>query len=136
MNWYRRILNQFKPARIAMAVVSILVIFVSTTRASDGVPESSTGFASFYNGHAKHGVKGKYFAAHPKYPIGTILKVVNLSNHKSIRVEVIERGPSRRRQRHGVIIDLSKAAAKELDFVGKGRARVKIEVIKLGAQEP
>lgn len=62
--------------------------------------------------------------AHKFYPFGTHLKVTNLSNNKSVIVKVIDRGPYRR----GRIIDLSWAAAKEIDMLAQGVASVKIEL--------
>lgn len=61
--------------------------------------------------------------AHQYYPFGTMLKVTNLRNDKSVIVEVIDRGPFGR----GRIIDLSWAAAKKLDMISQGVATVKVE---------
>lgn len=62
--------------------------------------------------------------AHRTYPFGTLLKVTNLNNGKSVVVKVIDRGPFAR----GRIIDLSWRAAKELDILSKGVSTVKVEV--------
>lgn len=64
--------------------------------------------------------------AHRYYPFGTHLKVTNLSNDKSVVVKVIDRGPFGR----GRIIDLSWAAAKEIDMISQGVASVKVELIE------
>lgn len=61
--------------------------------------------------------------AHRYYPFGTMLKVTNLRNNKSVIVEVIDRGPFGR----GRIIDLSWAAANEIDMISQGVATVKVE---------
>lgn len=61
--------------------------------------------------------------AHRYYPFGTMLKITNLRNNKSVIVEVIDRGPFGR----GRIIDLSWAAAKEIDMISQGVATVKVE---------
>lgn len=61
--------------------------------------------------------------AHRYYPFGTMLKVTNLRNDKSVIVEVIDRGPFGR----GRIIDLSWAAAKEIGMISQGVATVKVE---------
>jgi rare lipoprotein A len=66
-------------------------------------------------------------AAHPTFPFGTIVRVTNLANGRSVSVRVVDRGPNRRVRREGVIIDVSRAAAKQLDFIEDGRARVRIE---------
>lgn len=62
--------------------------------------------------------------AHRSYPFGTILKVTNLSNNKSVEVKVTDRGPFHK----GRVVDLSWAAAKELGMLSQGIATVKVEV--------
>ncbi len=62
-------------------------------------------------------------AAHRTLPLGTVIRVTNLDNSKSIEVTVTHRGPSTRSR----IIDLSYGAARELGFVAQGMARVSIE---------
>jgi len=64
--------------------------------------------------------------AHRFYPFGTMLKVTNLSNDKSVLVKVIDRGPFGR----GRIIDLSYAAAKEIGMLAQGVATVKVEMME------
>ncbi len=63
--------------------------------------------------------------AHRYYPFGTMLKVTNMSNNKSVVVKVIDRGPFGR----GRIIDLSWAAAKEIGMIAQGVASVKVELM-------
>jgi rare lipoprotein A len=107
---------------------------------SQRVLKTETGLASFY-GSAFQGKKtasGERFdktdwvAAHPSYPLGTIARVTNLENNKTIQVRVIDRGPTRENRQEGVIIDLSKDAAKELGFIRDGRAQVQVDVIEWG----
>jgi len=62
-------------------------------------------------------------AAHRILPLGTIIRVTNLDNFKSIKVKINDRGPFVKNR----ILDLSLAAARELDFAAQGTARVKIE---------
>lgn len=62
--------------------------------------------------------------AHRSYPFGTLLKVTNLSNNKSVIVKVIDRGPYGR----GRVIDLSWAAANKIGMISQGIATVKIEM--------
>jgi rare lipoprotein A len=66
-------------------------------------------------------------AAHPTFPFGTVVRVTNLANGRSVAVRVVDRGPARRARREGVIIDVSRAAAAQLDFLDDGRTRVRIE---------
>jgi rare lipoprotein A len=68
----------------------------------------------------------KLTAAHKTLPYGTRLKVTNLSNNKSVIVVVNDRLPKKSTR----CIDLSQKAAKELDFIRAGKAKVKIEIIQ------
>jgi rare lipoprotein A len=64
-------------------------------------------------------------AAHRKLPFGTIVKVENLSNGRSVLVRINDRGPFVR----GRIIDLTRAAARQLDFLRSGTTKVRLTVI-------
>ncbi len=66
-----------------------------------------------------------FTAAHRKLPFGTLLKVTNLENGKIVIVKVNDRGP----YAYGRIIDLSKAAAQEIDMIKNGLAEVMIEIV-------
>ncbi len=70
----------------------------------------------------------KMTAAHRTYAIGTILKVTNLKNRRSVRVRVNDRGPFYSSR----MIDLSYGAAKKIGILKKGIGRIKIEVISSG----
>ena len=94
---------------------------------------SQTGKASWYGPgfHGKKTSSGERFdmntlsAAHRTLPIPSYARVTNLSNGKSIVVRINDRGPF-----HGNrVMDLSKAAAKELGFIHTGTANVKVEQI-------
>lgn len=65
--------------------------------------------------------KDSLTCAHKRYPLGSMLKVTNIKNGKSVIVKVTDRCGSRR------IIDLSYAAAKEIDIIRTGVAMVKVE---------
>lgn len=67
-------------------------------------------------------------AAHRTFPFGTKVRVTNLDNKKDVVVRVNDRGPFK----EGRIIDLSLAAAKELDLIKMGTAKVKLEVLEWG----
>jgi rare lipoprotein A len=105
-----------------------------------GVLEIREGLASYY-GKAFHGqttASGVRFdmqallAAHPTYPFGTLLRVTNLANGRTVRVRVVDRGPAAGPRAAGVVIDLSYRAADTLRFIQAGRARVRIEVLEWG----
>jgi rare lipoprotein A len=70
--------------------------------------------------------------AHRTMPFNTWLKVTNLGNGLSTNVRVIDRGPFVR----GRIIDLSKAAARQIQMLGPGTARVRLEVISAPLDVP
>ncbi|MCX6189945.1 MAG: septal ring lytic transglycosylase RlpA family protein [Bacteroidetes bacterium] len=92
------------------------------------------GIASYY-GRSFHGrmtSSGERFnmnkltAAHKTLPFGTLLVVTNLKNKKAIIVRVNDRMPlSNKRE-----IDLSLAAAQQLDYVATGLATVQLEIYK------
>jgi rare lipoprotein A len=63
--------------------------------------------------------------AHRTLPIGTLLRVTNLNNRRSIMVRVNDRGPVPT----GLVVDLSYAAAKSLGFNHRGSARVRLEKV-------
>jgi rare lipoprotein A len=91
----------------------------------------AVGKASYYaNGfHGKKTANGEKFdkkdftAAHRTLPFGTIVRVTNLNNGKMVFVKINDRGPYIKNR----IIDLSRAAAKQLDMVDNGVGKVRIE---------
>jgi len=94
------------------------------------------GKASWYGSdfHGRTTSSGEIFdmykksAAHKTLPLGTYVKVVNLSNRREIILKINDRGPFVK----GRIIDLSYAAAKEIGLVGSGTADV--TVVALGKE--
>ena len=71
-------------------------------------------------------------AAHPTYPFGTVVRVTNLRNDRSVTVRIVDRGPVRAVRTKGVIIDVSRAAADALGFLEAGRTRVRLEIVRWG----
>jgi rare lipoprotein A len=71
-------------------------------------------------------------AAHPRYPFGTVVRVTSLATGRSVEVRVVDRGPSRRVRREGVIIDLSRAAAQAIGAIHDGRTPIRLEVLRWG----
>lgn len=92
-----------------------------------------TGKASYYSYelNQRKTASGEHFnpksliAAHKTLPIGTKIKVTNLSNNKSVIVRVADRGPFVKNR----IIDLSFGAAKKIGMLKSGTVKVTIEVI-------
>ena len=68
----------------------------------------------------------KMTAAHKRLPFETWLKVENLANGRSTQVRVNDRGPFVGKR----IIDLSRAAAADIQMIGTGTARVRLTVIR------
>lgn len=89
-----------------------------------------TGIASWYGPqhHGRRTANGERFdrnamtAAHPTLPINTRVRVVNLHNNRAVVVRINDRGPG-----YGRMIDLSERAARQLDMIERGLARVRIE---------
>ncbi len=96
------------------------------------------GVASWYGKdfHGKLAANGEVFdmtaytAAHRKLPLGSVVRVVNLTNGRSVQVRITDRGP----YIPGRMLDLSHAAAVELEMVEAGTSVVQIEVI--GSHRP
>jgi rare lipoprotein A len=101
-----------------------------TTRPGD----SETGVASWYGKpyHGRPAANGEIYdmekltAAHRTLPFNTWVRVYDLDNNKTVEVRIIDRGPFI----DGRIIDLSHAAAREIEMIGPGIARVRVEVIR------
>lgn len=93
-----------------------------------------TGVASWYGDkyHGRLTANGETYnqfkltAAHRTLPFNTLLKVTNLKNGKSVLVRVNDRGPFIR----GRILDLSYAAAREIDMVEDGIQKVNIKIMQ------
>jgi len=88
------------------------------------------GNASYYADkfHGRRTASGELYdkdgmtCAHQKYPFGTMLKVRNPLNDRTVIVRVTDRGPYSKNR----ILDLSRAAARELDIIQAGFAMVEI----------
>jgi len=92
---------------------------------------ASYGLASFYSDEQQT-ANGEKFnpndltAAHPTLPFGTQLRVTNVATGRSVTVRVNDRGPFV----PGRIVDVSYSAAETLGFVGRGVAKVRLDVIQ------
>ncbi|MBD9502972.1 septal ring lytic transglycosylase RlpA family protein [Pseudomonas sp. PDM23] len=121
-----------------MALIGCLALLAgcSTTSYDSDSEVSGRGYraegtASYY-GKAHHGKRtasGERFnqnaltAAHRTLPFGTRVRVTNLDNGRSVVVRINDRGPFGR----GRIIDVSKAAAEQLNMLRSGTAPVRLE---------
>jgi rare lipoprotein A len=95
-----------------------------------GTQFASHGLASFYSDEQQT-ANGEKFnpndltAAHPTLPFGTQLRVTNVATGRSVTVRVNDRGPFV----PGRIVDVSYSAAETLGIVGRGVAKVKLDVV-------
>ena len=111
-------------------VVAVRKHTASRRDASD-IKTASHGVASFYTEGTKT-ANGEKFntldmtAAHPTLPFGTKLRVTNVASGRSVTVRVNDRGP----YVQGRVVDVSYSAADALGMVGKGVAKVKLDVVQ------
>jgi rare lipoprotein A len=95
-----------------------------------------SGLASWYGGvfNGRHTASGERFdmnamtACHPTLPFGSVVRVVNLDNMRTVVVRITDRGDLF----EGRVIDLSYGAASKLAMTKDGLAPVKLEVLSLG----
>ena len=95
-----------------------------------------SGLASWYGPgfHGRTTANGETFdtreltAAHKTLPFGTWVRVVDPATEKSVTVRVNDRGPFKR----GRVIDLSEAAAEDLDMKSRGIIHVELVVLEWG----
>jgi rare lipoprotein A len=97
------------------------------------IGSTETGIASWY-GYPYHGRRAangeiydmeRFTAAHRTLPFGTWVRVKNLTNDKTVDVRIQDRGPFVKSR----VIDLSRAAAREVELLGPGTAKVRLTII-------
>lgn len=102
--------------------------------AAQSRPNAAVGTARYYANrfNGRKTASGEIFsqkkltAAHPTLPFGTLVKVENLANSKSVIVKINDRC----RKHEKVFIDVSREAALELDFIKQGTAKVRITIVE------
>ena len=122
--------------RTCAAAVSALLIVGATAARAQAVGGTETGLAVVYadslNGHrtasGQNYDKTKLTAAHKTLPFGTLIKVTNQTNGKSVIVRVNDRGPAQVDR----IVDLSSAAAARLGLRRHGTQAVTVEIVDGG----
>lgn len=67
-------------------------------------------------------------AAHKTLPFGTVVRVTNLNNGRSIDVRINDRGPFIKNR----VIDLSKGAAQKIDMIRDGVVPVRLQILTYG----
>ncbi len=112
-------------------IVSVFLFLVNTTFGQI----TEIGLASFYADKFDGRItasgdifdQNKMTAAHRTLPFGSKVKVTSFENKKTVIVIINDRGPFVNDR----VIDLSKSAAKKLDFISSGVTKVKIEVLSI-----
>jgi rare lipoprotein A len=119
-----------------MTIISI-ILFFSFSFAEGKVPYQAEGLASFYADrlHSRKTASGepydrqKLTAAHPSLPFNTYVLVTNIQNGKSVTVRINDRMKAGK----PIIIDLSRAAAVQIDLVQEGTAMVRLKEVETDA---
>jgi rare lipoprotein A len=122
-----------RPRPIALAAAAIL-----SASASAALAMIQCGTASWYDERGTQAADGSAVdpaaltSAHRTLPLGTKVRVENLSNGRSTTVESNDRGPFTQ----GRLIDVSRAAAEQLAFIDGGVTRVRISTREEGDSLP
>jgi rare lipoprotein A len=119
------------PTPVRHAVLGSADASSMPARKAAGKRAPAYGLASFYRQGSRTAsgekVDGRELtAAHRTLPFGTRLRVTNVANGRSVTVRVNDRGP----YIPGRIVDVSYAAADGLGMVGRGVAKVKVDVVE------
>lgn len=107
--------------------------FTPSGSGAEGESPSLEGIASFYADEydGRQTSSGEVYdmnaltAAHRTLAFGTRVRVHNLDNGRTVEVRINDRGPFK----GGRIIDVSLEAAKRLGMIGKGTAKVRLEIL-------
>ena len=118
---------------VAAVLLCAQIAFPLIAKPGDIAPR--TGTAMYYSDKMEGkavALKGEKYhkdsltaATHGYYPLGSTLKVTNLSNQKSVTVKINDR----MNRKSKAIIDLSRKAAEEIDMIHAGHAKVRIELV-------
>ncbi len=132
------------PAAAASATPATMAVHAEPAFPANGpTPEARKwndrvqGIASWYGGvfNGRKTASGEVYdmyamtACHPTLPFGSIVRVVNRRNHRSVVVRITDRGDL---VEEGRIIDLSYGAAQKLGMTLSGLAKVDLQVLSLG----
>jgi len=126
----------FVKALLSISLLSFGTVSLAKVNRQDDGQMEAVGIASFYsdslNGQptasGEHYDKDKMTAAHATLPFGTVLRVTNLKNQRTVILRVNSRAHPQNRR----LLDVSRRAARELGFVQAGLAKVKIQVLEYG----
>ncbi len=82
-------------------ITALIISFAMLPQTENKILETQAGYATFYARRAQGGrtASGRRFdnnravAAHPRWPFGTVARVTNLENGRSVNVLIVDRGP-------------------------------------------
>lgn len=118
---------------ISSALIALLLLVGIDAQARVSQGHTQDGMASYYHDrfHGRKTASGAAYnknalsAAHKSLPLGTEVRVTDTRSGKSVIVKINDRGPFVK----GRVIDLSRAAARQIGLTKKGLAKVKVEVL-------
>lgn len=118
-----------------MKALFLIFLFLTTIAvAQQDSLRTETGIASFYakKFEGRRCSSGEIFhndsltAAHKSLAFGTLVKVTNLKNDSVVTVKINDRLPKKSKRK----IDLTRRAAKQLNFIPAGLTKVRIEIVE------
>lgn len=127
---------------LKLLILAVLLSFTQLSLMGQSLKkkgDTAKGEASYYHSkfHGRKTASGEIYdkfkltAAHRTLPYGTMIKVTNLRNRRSIVIKVNDRGPYAK----GRIVDLSFAAASKIDMIKEGVATVEVEIISMPGEK-
>lgn len=119
---------------IYLAACTSVIRFTNNSTVATTPGKVFRGYASYYHDsfNGKKTANGEIFdnnlltAAHKELPFNTVIKVKNLKNGKEVVLRINDRGPFV----SGRILDVSRKAAIELDFIREGITEVEFEILE------
>jgi rare lipoprotein A len=131
-----------KQSELFLASFLLLAVAAAAQPPRPAAPRSVIGTAVYYNDNMNGrnvAMKGEKYdrnaltaATHGTFPLGSTVRVTNLTNRKSVIVKVNDRMSPRSKQ----TIDLSRRAAETLGMIRAGHARVRIEMVSSPPRVP
>jgi rare lipoprotein A len=120
-------------------ILAILALAPPVSLGRVDVGDSQKGVASFYGDRFQGRKtasgdrydKTAYTAAHKRLPLGTVVRVTNTRNGKSVDVTINDRGPYVK----GRVIDLSRRAAWDIGMAKRHLTNVQVEVLSLPGRD-
>lgn len=134
----RRRKGKVCPIPANSGLMTLTLLFLVVWGCQKTIPPYQTGVASFYSNSFEGSLtangevfsNSKMTAAHRSLPFGMRVRVTNLKNGKAVVVRITDRGPFVEDR----ILDLSLAAATQLDFVDKGLTEVRLDLLDEAGQ--